>query len=132
VNVCDTAGHPDAIGVRGAMPGTGDRRDTLLMRFELQFLRRSDGRWARVGRAGDSGLLEIGHGAVRERQAGRTFTVQPPAGGRRAHLMRARVTFEWRRDGDVLRRSRRLTSPGHPFTAGADPSSFSAATCSIR
>ncbi len=132
VNVCDTPDHPDAIGVRGSMPGTGDRADELSMRFELQFMRRRDGRWMRVGRGGDSGVIDVGHGDARTRQAGRTFTVAPPAEGRPAHLLRALVTFEWRRDGALVRRARRVTQGLRPATPGADPPGFSAATCSIR
>jgi hypothetical protein len=132
VNVCDTAGHPDGIGVRGSMPGTGDRRDALSMRIELQYLRRSDDRWLRVGRTGDSGTLDVGHGDARTRQAGRTFTIAPPGAGRPAHLLRALVTFEWRRDGALLRRARRVTRGGHADTPGADPRGYTAATCAIR
>jgi hypothetical protein len=132
VNVCDTAGHPDGIGVRGSMPGTGDRRDELSMRIELQYLRRSDDQWVRVGRAGDSGTLDVGHGDAHVRQAGRTFTIAPPDAGRPAHILRALVTFEWRRDGTLLRRARRVTRGGHAGTPGADPSGHSAATCAIR
>jgi hypothetical protein len=131
VNVCDTTGYPDGVGVRGSMPGSGDRRETMFMRLEVQFLRASDGRWIRVGRGGDSGFIELGHAAVRGRQAGRTFTVMPPAGGRPAFVMRGLVTYEWRRDGAVVRRARRLTTAGHPGTPGADPADYTAATCSV-
>jgi hypothetical protein len=131
VNVCDTPGHPDGMGVRGSMPGTGDRGDELFMRLQLQFFRRSDGRW-RTLRSADSGFLDLGHGAARARQAGRTFTLMPPGAGQQAFLLRGLVTFDWRRDGEVVRRVRRLTSAGHPGTGGADPAGFSAATCSIR
>jgi hypothetical protein len=131
VNVCDTPGHPDGVGVRGSMPGTGDRGDELFMRLQVQFFRRSDGTWRTLRRA-DSGFLDLGHGAVRARQAGRTFTLMPPAAGQPAFMLRGLVTFDWRRDGEVVRRVRRLTSGGHPGTAGADPEGFSAPTCSIR
>ena len=131
VNVCDTVGHPDGIGIRGSMPGTGDRRDELFMRIQVQF-RRPDGTWAGIGRAADSGFVDVGHGDARVRQAGRTFTVMPPPIGRPAFVLRGLVTFDWRRDGQVERRVRRLTAPGHPDTPGADPADFSAATCSIR
>jgi hypothetical protein len=131
VNVCDTVGHPDGIGIRGSMPGTGDRRDELFMRIQVQF-RRADGTWARIGRAADSGFLDLGDGDARVRQAGRTFTLMPPVIGRPAYVLRGLVTFDWRRDGIVVRRVRRLTGAGHPDTPGADPTDFSAATCSIR
>jgi hypothetical protein len=133
VNVCDTAGHPDGIGVRGWMPGTGDRGDELFMRLQVQFLRRSDGTWRALGGSGDSGFLDVGSGAARGgRQAGRTFTVAPPAQGQPAFVLRGLVTFEWRSDGVVVRRARRATTGGHPGTPGADPENASAPTCSIR
>ena len=132
VNVCDTVGYPDGIGIRGAMPGTGDRDDELFMRLQVQFFRRADGTWRGVGRGADSGFLDVGNGAARVRQAGRTFTLSPPAAGQPAFLLRGLVTFEWRRDGQVVRRARRLTSAGHDAAIGADPVGFSAATCSIR
>ena len=132
INVCDTTGYPDGVGIRGSMPGTGDRRDALYMRFQVQFYRPSAGAWGSLGRAGDSGFLELGNGDARARQAGRTFTVMPPPAGRPAYLMRGLVTFEWRRDGAVVRRARRLTSDGRPGTPGADPADFSSATCSVR
>jgi hypothetical protein len=132
VNVCDTAGHPDGIGVRGWMPGTGDRRDELFMRLQLQFLRRSDGTWHALGGSGDSGFVDIGNGLARGRQSGRTFTLSPPADGQPAFVLRGVVTFEWRRDGAVVRRARRATTAGHEGTPGADPEDASSATCSIR
>lgn len=131
VNVCDTVGHPDGIGIRGSMPGTGDRRDELFMRLQVQY-RRADGTWAGIGRAADSGFLDVGHGAARVRQVGRTFTVMPPGAGQPAYVLRGLVTFDVRRDGVVVDRVRRLTSVGHPGTPGADPTDFSAAACSIR
>jgi hypothetical protein len=131
VNVCDTVGHPDGVGIRGSMPGTGTRRDELFMRLQVQF-RRANGTWAGIGRAGDSGFLDLGRGDVRARQSGRTFTLVPPVVGRPAYVLRGLVTFDWRRNGTVVRRVRRLTAAGHPGTPGADPAGFSAATCSIR
>ncbi|HEX2103334.1 MAG TPA: hypothetical protein VHF51_06755 [Solirubrobacteraceae bacterium] len=131
INVCDTVGHPDGVGVRGSMPGTGDRRDALFMRLRLQY-RTADGRWRRIGRSGDSGLLALGRGDARVRQAGRTFTVTPPGEGRPAFVLRGLVTFEWRRGQTVLRRAWRATQAGRPGTPGADPAGFSAATCSVR
>jgi hypothetical protein len=133
VNVCDTVGHPDGIGVRGWMPGTGDRRDELFMRIQVQFLRRADNTWHALGGSGDSGFVDAGNGAAaRGRQSGRTFTLSPPADGKPAFVLRGLVTFEWRRDGVAERRVRRVTTAGHPGTPGADPEDSSAATCSIR
>jgi hypothetical protein len=132
VNVCDTVGHPDGIGIRGSMPGTGDRDDELFMRVQVQYLRRSDGTWRGMGRGADSGFVDLGSGAAKVRQSGRTFTLNPPEAGQPAFMLRGYVTFEWRRDGLVTRRARRATTAGHPDAIGADPTGFSAASCSIR
>jgi hypothetical protein len=53
VNVCDTAGHPNQIGIRASMPG-GKPRTRLQMRFRVQYRDLSDGRWRYV-RDADSG-----------------------------------------------------------------------------
>jgi hypothetical protein len=132
VNVCDTVGHPDGMGVRAWMPGTGDRRDELFVRLQVQFLRRADATWHALRGSGDSGFVDVGNGAARARQSGRTFTLSPPVDGRPAFVLRGLVTFEWRRDDVVERRARRATAAGHPGTPGADPEDYSAATCSIR
>jgi hypothetical protein len=130
VNVCDTVGHPDSIGIRGSMPGSGRRGEAMFMRFRVQFLSAADGRWRNLTAGGDSGFVGVGS-AVRTRQSGVTFTVTPPAAGRNPHQLRGLVTFEWRRGTTVVRRARRRTTAGHANTAGADPASFSAATCAI-
>lgn len=132
VNLCDTAAHPDAIGVRASMPGTGSARDTLTMRIRLQYLRRADGRWLEVGRGGDSGVIAAGDGHARARGAGWTFTVAPPPEGRPPYILRGVVTFAWRRDGVLVRRARRVTQGGRPDTPGADPPGYTAATCAVR
>jgi hypothetical protein len=132
VNVCDTIGHPDGIGIRGSMPGTGERADELFMRVQVQYLRRGDSTWRGLGRGADSGFVDVGNGAARARQAGRTFTVSPPTAREPAFQLRGLVTFEWRRSGVVQRRARRATTAGHGDVVGADPPGFSAATCSIR
>jgi hypothetical protein len=130
VNVCDTAGHPDGIGIRGSMPG-GGHGVRLFMRFAVQY-RGPGGRWRAVGAGGDSGWVDAGSAGVRgRRQAGRTFTVTPPASGG-AYLLRGVVRFQWRRGRLVVRRARALTRGGHAGTAGADPPNYSAATCVVR
>jgi hypothetical protein len=130
VNVCDTTGHPDGIGIRAAMPGNGVASDRMLVRLRVQYRGRG-GRWRAAGEQADSGWLDLGSGRARMREVGRTFTIRPPAGGG-AYVLRGVATFEWRRGDTVLRRARRLTRAGHPRTAGADPPGYSAATCTIR
>lgn len=129
VNVCDTTDHPDTVGIRGSMPGSGRAGEQMLMRFQLQFLRESDQTWHNIGPSGDTGFVAVGSAKYKERQTGRNFTVRPPSTG--AFLLRGAVTFEWRKDGEVVRRARERTSAGHGATPGADPPGFSAARCSV-
>lgn len=129
VNVCDTVGHPDSIGIRGSMPGDGDRTEVMFMRFQVQLYDSGDARWHGLGGA-DSGFVEVGS-ARRARQSGNTFTITPPRPGSAPYLLRGLVTFEWREGDVVVRRARRSTSDSHPNAAGGDPAGFSSATCTV-
>src|SRR5687768_3505779 len=69
VNVCDTAAHPDTIGIRGSIPGL-DRPSAMLMRFRVQY-RDAAGMWRALSSdRADSGWVRVGRGAGGERQAG--------------------------------------------------------------
>ena len=125
VNVCDTAAHPDEIGIRASMPG-GAARSRLQMRFRVQYRDLTDGRWRAV-RGADSGWQRVGRGrAVRE--SGWSFEIA----GRGMRIVRGVVRYRWLRDGRAVRRARRITEGGHRSTRGADPANFSAATCRIE
>jgi hypothetical protein len=131
VNVCDTKNHPDAFGVRGYMRGLGGRQRThMYLRIQGEF-QTGNGTWSTLGAAGDSGWLDAGKSLARPRQTGRTFTITPPAKGHPAYVLRATVTFEWRRGTRVIRRVHVVTTGGHRGVSGADPPGFSAATCAI-
>jgi hypothetical protein len=129
VNVCDTVGHPDSIGIRGSMPGSGDKAELMFMRFQVQFFDSDDARWNNLAGA-DSGFVAVGS-ARKTRQWGNTFTITPPRARSAPYFLRGAVTFEWREAGEVVRRARKSTTAAHPNTAGSDPVGFSAATCSI-
>ena len=131
VNVCDTVGHPDSIGIRGSMPGSGDKAETMFMRFQVQYFTPSDRLWHNLGAEADSGFVEVGSARFRSRQYGVTFTITPPQTGKAPYVLRGAVTFEWREDSQVVRRARTRTSARHPNPAGADPAGYTAATCSI-
>jgi hypothetical protein len=129
INVCDTAGYPDGIGIRGSMPGSGDRRERMFMRFQVQYFDSRLQQWHNTGADGDSGFLAVGSARFRVRESGRTFTITPPVSG--SYLLRGVVTFEWRQGGEVVRRARKHTAAGHAGTVGSDPPGFTAATCEI-
>ena len=129
VNVCDTAAHPNQIGIRGSMPGL-KRKTRMTMRFRVQYL--DDGRW----RLRHAGAPTRGISSWRPRaraasttRAGRSSSCRPKSGG--AYQLRGVVNFTWKRKGQRVRRERQVTTAGHPGTAGADPADFSAATCAI-
>src|SRR6266511_2271271 len=124
VNVCDTVGHPDSIGIRGSMPGGGDKAETMFMRFQVQVFDADEELWHNLPGA-DSGFVSVGSARYKTRQSGNTFTITPPREGAAPYLLRGAVTFEWREDGEVVRRARKSTTATHPNTAGSDPPGFS-------
>jgi hypothetical protein len=117
VNVCDTAAHPDEIGIRAALPA-----GRAGVRFRVQYREAASGRWRWV-KAADSGWDR----ARRARESGWSFQVA----GQGTRILRGVVNYRWKRNGKVVRRARRVTELGHRSTAGADPPDFSAATCRI-
>lgn len=131
INICDTVGHPDSIGIRGSMPGSGNRAEDMFMRIQVQYYTASDASWHNLAEDEDPGFVEVGSGRYRTRQSGRTVTVTPPRPGSDPYLLRGAVTFEWRNDGEVVRRARKRTTANHQGTKGSDPVGFSAATCTI-
>ena len=128
VNVCDTAGAPNTIGIRASMPGSRSGQEERYMRFVVQYFSRADDRWYRLADGGDSGYLSIGKGR-RPRQFGRSLRIEPPAG--QSVLLRGRVYFQWRVKGDVVRKASALTRKGHRSNTGDDPEGYSASTCTV-
>lgn len=129
VNVCDTHNSPNTIGIRGSMPGWRDGRETMWMRFVVQYLSDVDDRWHDVIGGGDSGFVPVGSARLRAREGGRSFRINPNNG--KPVTLRGRVSFEWRLRGAVVRRARLRTRKGHASSAGADPPGYTAATCTI-
>ncbi|MFI5005106.1 MAG: hypothetical protein ACHQE6_08835 [Solirubrobacterales bacterium] len=128
VDMCNTAHHPHAIGIRGSMPTDGHPHDTMYMRFLVQSLDASTHQWADLGKSADSGFVPIGS-AASTRQAGRTFEFKPAAA---TYTLRGYVEFQWRRAGRVVHLLAHPTAAGHTSLAGAEPKGFSAATCTLK
>jgi hypothetical protein len=129
VNVCDTRAHPDTLGIRASMPGSGRAREEMFARFSVQYYG-ADRRWHRAGRRSVSDFIDLGSGSVRARQGG--WTVRFSRRTARPQFLRGFVTFEWRVRGRVVRRAKVVTESGHPSSTGADPKGFSAATCRLN
>jgi hypothetical protein len=130
VNKCDTKAFPDTVGIRGSMPGLGKRRTIASMRFRVQFKRTSDGAWLDAGPDATSGWKRLGPVNRAVLESGQDFTFEPPKGGK--HVLRGIVDFRWSRGGEVVRQRSRVTTGGHPSSAGGDPKGYSAAGCTIR
>jgi hypothetical protein len=129
IDVCDSAAHPDTIGIRGSMPGTADAHELMYMSFRVEY-RSSPGHWRYLGGAGQSGFVLVGNGASLTRQAGQDFQVVPRASG--SYVLRGVAVFEWRLHGRTIASAVRGTRAGHVAAAGADPPGFSATTCRIQ
>jgi hypothetical protein len=130
INVCDTATHPNTIGIRGSMPGLGDRVSALQMRFQVQYMAKADGLWHNTDESADSGWKKLGRTRTKVIESGQDFTFLPPTDGG-AHTLRGSVRYKWLRKGHPVLRMRRFTEAGHKSTAGADPDGYSAAVCQI-
>ena len=129
IDVCNATDQPDTLGVRGSMPGDGEARDTMFMRFRLQYLDTSTKAWVDLANGVSPHYASVGTGAS-ARQGGRSFQLSPIA-GQPAVTMRGVVTFQWRRGTTVLAQISRPTTPERHALAGSDPEGFSAASCVI-
>jgi hypothetical protein len=130
IDVCSPPDQPDTVGIRGSMPGDGRAHDALYMSFRLQYESASGNNtsWSNLGAGGSSGFISVGGGGT-SRQGGRSFTLVPVPG--KHSTLRGIVTFQWRRGGTVMRSTSRPTAAGHVSQTGADPKSYTAATCTI-
>jgi hypothetical protein len=129
VDVCNPKNQPDTIGIRGSMPGDGDSKDIMYMRFRVQYLDATTNTWLYLSKGADSGFLKVGTGEV-TRQAGRSFQFAPST-GKSAFVLRGSVVFQWRKGATVLETTTKPTTSGHTSLAGADPRGFSATTCKL-
>jgi hypothetical protein len=122
INVCDTARHPDQIGVRGQMPALGFPAQ-LQMTVRLSYWDFTTHRFVRIPHV--SKTLALGtatHGTV---QDGVSFRFAPPV------ILSGAITFQWRSGRAVLASVTRQTSGGDRGVDDGDPRGASAATCSM-
>jgi hypothetical protein len=144
INVCDTPEQPNALGIRGSMPGNG-LRERMYMRFRAEYFDGTTNAWAPANNA-VSPWIYAGSARYRYREAGWTFTfAQPPTG--QTYTMRGMVDYQWRLRKRRRRRSlrplphkarwvvaRRRTKPtrsGVRAVSGSDPAGISKALCLI-
>jgi hypothetical protein len=125
VNICNTAKHPDSLGVRGRMPGNGTKQK-MAMRFTAQY--KSNHKWHNAG--SPSPWRSAGSAVFSWGETGWTFDFQKPTTGTQL-VLRGLVNFRWKIHGKVVRTARAITTAHHP-SAGADPKNYSAAICRIK
>jgi hypothetical protein len=130
INICDTAKHPDTIGIRASMPGSGKSTEKMYMRFQVQYFRASTMTWTPTDATVDSGFQSVGSAKYKRRESGWNFSITPPPAGQ-TYRLRGIVSFEWRVGKKVVRKAQKRTHSGHKDTFGADPKGASAAECTI-
>lgn len=131
INICDTAKHPDQVGIRARMPAM-DRGVKMKMRFFVQY--KKNGAWvgvpAKDGGTTMSDWFVVGYGKYKWEELGDTFSFTDLKRGD-SFLMRGLVKFQWRRHGKVLKTAHAYTSAHHPSDKYGDPVGFSKATCTV-
>jgi hypothetical protein len=138
VNICDTTGHPNQMGVRASMPGNHTRQ-RMWMRFHAQSYNVTTKKWATVKGVSVSDWLRVGSARAKARQAGFTFSFTQPTAGS-PYVLRGVVDFQWRakrrtKSGKrkwVAVRTLHANTKGEHVAGGADPPGYSSGTCEIR
>ncbi len=97
------------------------------MRFRVQYENTATKQWVYIAKGADSGFQPV-HSKGAASQSGRNFQLVPPAG---PFTLRGVVSFQWRHGARVLHSASLITTAGRQSLAGADPSGYSAATCTI-
>jgi hypothetical protein len=129
IDVCNGPHQANTVGIRGSMPGDGQSHDKMYMSFRLQYLNTTTNIWINLVSGATPSFEAVG-AAGSARQDGASFQLVPVA-GKPAATLRGVVDFQWRRGSKVLESATRATSAGHKSLAGAEPASFTAATCLI-
>lgn len=139
VNVCDTDGKRNAIGIRAGIPGNGTRQ-RMYIRFQVQWYRPALRRYTSTGPP--STWVDAGSARFRSAQRGFDFLgIDDPPAGRR-YKLRGLVRFQWRElravEGAkrkrevVVRRARRITRGGFEEVQGGRPPGRSDAVCVVE
>lgn len=126
VNICDTARHPNTIGLRAAVPGDG-KHHSMWVRLTVQFA--SGGSWKALANGGRTGFIAAGSSLKRSRQVGASFHFAPASGT--TYTLRGVAEFEWRQGKRVVKHARATTKSGVAGVSGGDPAGYSASTCEI-
>jgi hypothetical protein len=131
INICDTAKHPDQLGIRARMPAL-DRPVKMKMRFFIEYMK--NGAWVGVpsddGGTTTSDWFVVGNGEHKWEEIGDTFKLSRLKPGD-TFQMRGLVKFQWRRHGKVIKRAHAYTTGHHSRGDYGDPRGYTAATCTV-
>jgi hypothetical protein len=125
VNICDTAKHPNVLGIRGQLPALGFATK-MSMLVQVDYYVAADGRFEP-----DTSVPPVRVELSKKAQAnglwqgGVEFSFTPPA------VLSGTVTFQWKLGNRVIGHVTRLTAHGVKGVAHADPPHYSTATCTI-
>ncbi len=123
INICNTASHPQTLGLRAEMPGLGIPAH-LYMTFQVDYWSFAESKFKPF--AGVTKTIDAGSATGGLHQAGLMFgRFTPPV------VLAGEVTFEWRQGTKVLGRSVRFTGKGYKGVDFGDPAGFTAVTCRI-
>jgi hypothetical protein len=125
VNICNSRGYRNALGIRGQMPALGFPA-WLSMEVKLFYYVHSQKRFAPVPTHGTK-LVRLGRISSGLQQSGALFVFSP-----HQPTLKATITFIWRRSGQLLGRTTLSTTGGHRNADFASPPHYSAATCTIK
>lgn len=124
VNICDTPADPNVLGVRGQMPSLGFPA-WMSMQIQLDYYDKVKQTF--VPDPKTTKTIRLGRAAHGLQQGGATYTFKSPT-----PVLRASVSFIWRRSGRTLGTTPMVTTGGHPGADFGSPPHFSAASCRIR
>jgi hypothetical protein len=125
VNICDTAKHPNVLGIRGQLPALGFPT-VMSMLVQVDYYVTADHRFER-----DKNVRPVRVELSQKAQAtglwqgGVEFSFPPPA------VLSGTVTFQWKLGGRVIGEVTRPTVHGVKGVTHADPPGHSTATCTI-
>jgi hypothetical protein len=123
VNVCNSPGNPNSIGIRGQMPALGIPA-SLTMTVQIDYWSAKDNAFVPAPDA--SRTVSLGDATTGLHQGGVSFPFAPASG-----VFSGSVTFQWVRGARVVATATRQVTSGHPDADFSSPAHFSAAQCSI-
>jgi hypothetical protein len=126
VNICNSPGHPDEIGIRGQMPALGFT-STMSMTIQLNAWSKTTRSFAAIQSPNAVNDVPVGAHSRGLEQSGSVFPFHKGQKG----LWDATIVFTWKRAGRTLGQTQRTTAAGHPDADFGSPPHHSAAQCRI-